>query len=483
MALRGPSHTFISTGEMVNERMTNEYTQPAEGRTSWHVPLNENFADLGIDVTGEVQSVEDLPDPDGTESSNGNRRTVLVREERVIYRDAGDAWEAVAGLGTDGTRVVGDRGQFASIEDALRDVPAGESGRVLVTQSYDESAESFPVEVTQRGVAIEGDGLAEITNDTGRTTLHLNPGNERPPGITVRNLSIVNANGGRGVFVENSKFNYFENVHVDGEEAGSAAGWSFGTAASQPANNSQTLVYCSAEQCGGDGFHFGGATHHALLYGCVALYNGQIGVYANGPYDVRLSNCQIEDNGAEGLKARVADQVTATNCYVESNVLDGPTSYDADVAFVDSGGCSVDGAWFNGKDSGDEGGPTTAAVAFVGDSPSGSARRLSVNGEYEAVVATGSADTEIAVSSHDSEAPDDVRVESGARRVRSNGTIVGASSEAGGNDDLSGVDLSEVTGTGPADVAVSDGSNATAFVQARWTGSAWQPSDGSGTIS
>jgi len=469
--------------------MTNEYTQPAEGRTSWHVPLNENFAALETDVTGEVQSFGDLPDPDGTESSNGNRRTVLVREDRVVYRDAGDAWEAIAGLGADATRVVGARGGFATIEDALRDVPAGENGRVLVTQSYDPSGassdgsgESFPIEVTQRGIAIEGDGMVDIVNDTGADTLHLNPGNERPPGITVRDLSITNTAGGRGVFVENSKFNYFENVHVDGDDAGSAAGWSFGTAASQPANNTQMLVYCTAEHAGGDGFHLGGATHHALLYGCTALYNARIGVYANGPYDVRLSNCQLEDNGAEGLKARVADQVTVTNSYVESNVLDGPTSYDADIAFADSGGCGVDGAWFNGKDVDGEGGPTTAAVAFVGDSPSGSVRRLSANGEYEAVVATESADTEIAAQSHDTEASSTVRIEPDARRVRSNGTIVGAGTSQGGNGDRSGVDLGEVSGVGMGDVAVADGSAATAFVQARWTGTEWQPSDGGGTI-
>jgi hypothetical protein len=85
-----------------------KYNQPAEGTANWDVPLNENFEDLGVEITGEVATFGDLPAPDPDhESSNGECRKMLVRDSRVVYRDAGSAWEAVAGLGSSSGRVPG----------------------------------------------------------------------------------------------------------------------------------------------------------------------------------------------------------------------------------------------------------------------------------------------------------------------------------------------------------------------------------------
>jgi len=75
------------------------YNQPTEGTTDWHVPLNENFADLGTEVINEVETFADLPDPTGKTSSRGVSRKYLVRESQTIYRDAGETWEAIAGSG------------------------------------------------------------------------------------------------------------------------------------------------------------------------------------------------------------------------------------------------------------------------------------------------------------------------------------------------------------------------------------------------
>lgn len=78
-----------------------KYNRPSAGTTDWHEPLNDNFEDIGIEVVGEVETFDDLPDPDGDQtSSNGERRKILVRESRVIYQDAGSGWEPVGGLGT-----------------------------------------------------------------------------------------------------------------------------------------------------------------------------------------------------------------------------------------------------------------------------------------------------------------------------------------------------------------------------------------------
>lgn len=86
----------------------NKYNQPPEGASNWDDPLNENFRDLGIEVTAEVATFSDLPSPDSNHtSSNGEQRKVLVRDSRVIYRDDGSQWVAVAGLGSSSSRVPG----------------------------------------------------------------------------------------------------------------------------------------------------------------------------------------------------------------------------------------------------------------------------------------------------------------------------------------------------------------------------------------
>lgn len=85
-----------------------KYNQPDEGTPNWDEPLNENFADLGVEVVDEVATFDDLPTPDsGAVTSDGLPRKILVRQSRVVYRDTGSSWEAVAGLGSDGSRVPG----------------------------------------------------------------------------------------------------------------------------------------------------------------------------------------------------------------------------------------------------------------------------------------------------------------------------------------------------------------------------------------
>lgn len=91
------------------------YNQPEKGTSNWHEPLNENFADLSIEVTNEVATFADLPEPTGEESSKGLPRRYLVRESRIVYRDTGQGWAPIAGLGSEETPVPG-TGYFESIE-------------------------------------------------------------------------------------------------------------------------------------------------------------------------------------------------------------------------------------------------------------------------------------------------------------------------------------------------------------------------------
>jgi hypothetical protein len=87
---------------------TDKYDRPSKGTPNWDEPVNRNFRDLGVEVVAEVETFDDLPDPDPEEAStSGERRKVLVRESRVVYRDDGDGWAAVAGLGAPDARVPG----------------------------------------------------------------------------------------------------------------------------------------------------------------------------------------------------------------------------------------------------------------------------------------------------------------------------------------------------------------------------------------
>ena len=371
-------------------------------------------------------------------------------------------------------------GAGRSIQDVLDS--SGEGTDVRIAPNYDVSVESLPIRVEHTGVRIRGtrrgpgEGNATVHNDTGRHLFHLNPGNERSPGITLRDLSILQTGGGNGVRVQNSKFNLFENVDVDANRVGSADAWHFGTATDSWANNSQVFVGCSAEQAGQDGFRFGNKTHHVAMFGCTALGCARMGVYVEGPYSFKFLGGQVEDCGEPGFRARQADSVLlGGNTYVEGNAKRARLD-TADVAFVDTGNAVLDQAWMNPRSKG-----TRFAVTFRGACHRGAVRHLQTSPGYDSLVYTECDDTELNRATHTTGPDVDLAtVGESAARVRDRGTIVGAGVENGGNGDLSGVDLAAVTGRFPGDVAVSDGTNTTSGLSARWLAAAdaWQPSDG-----
>lgn len=371
-------------------------------------------------------------------------------------------------------------GAGRSIQDALDS--NGTGAGVRIAPDYDVSVESLPIRVERPGVRIRGTRRgpgkenATIHNDTGKHLFHLNPGNERGPGIVLQDLSVLQTNGGNGVRVQHSKFNWFQNVDVDANRAGSDDAWHLGAATDSWANNSQVFVGCSAEQAGRDGFRFGNKTHHVAMFGCTALDCGRMGVYVEGPYSFKFLGGQIEDCGEPGFRARQADSVLlGGNTYIEGNARKANLDR-ADVAFVDTGNAVLDQAWMNPKKRG-----TKFAVAFRGACQKGSVRHLQTSPGYDSLVYTECNDTELNRATHTVGSTATLAtVGDSAARVRDRGTIVGAGADNGGNGDLSGVDLSRTEGRFPADVAVSDGTNATAGLTARWMAStgAWQPSDG-----
>lgn len=81
--------------------MTDRYNQPDDGVTNWSDPVNENFADLGVEVADEVATWDDLPTATGKTSSNGNPKVYRVAADDVFVADGGSSWNIVGGNGSD----------------------------------------------------------------------------------------------------------------------------------------------------------------------------------------------------------------------------------------------------------------------------------------------------------------------------------------------------------------------------------------------
>lgn len=79
------------------------YNTPEKGTEDWHAPLNENFADLGIEVATEVQTWSDLPATDKvTRSSDGQWPVYRIAEDSVYVRVTDNSKEIVGGIGSTG---------------------------------------------------------------------------------------------------------------------------------------------------------------------------------------------------------------------------------------------------------------------------------------------------------------------------------------------------------------------------------------------
>lgn len=80
--------------------MTDRYNQPDKGTEGWHIPINENFADLGVEVVDTVDRWADLPEPKGETSTNGNPKVYRVSADKIFVADTGNSWTIIGGLGS-----------------------------------------------------------------------------------------------------------------------------------------------------------------------------------------------------------------------------------------------------------------------------------------------------------------------------------------------------------------------------------------------
>jgi hypothetical protein len=157
------------------------YNQPERGTTNWDEPLNENFANLEFEVTNEVATFSDLPNPTGEMSANGMPRKYLVQESRTIFRETGESWEAIAGLGNEGSPVPG----MSSFENVRTDSFYTVEG-TTVSDIADAVANHQYVKL-QPGMTYTHDGSSTISHSRGNgdTVIDAHGANIEVRGIVV----------------------------------------------------------------------------------------------------------------------------------------------------------------------------------------------------------------------------------------------------------------------------------------------------------
>ena len=177
------------------------YNKPAQGTEDWDVPLNENFADLGIEVANEVATWADLPaTTEVTQSSDGQWPVYRVAADEVFVRVTDSAQEIIGGLGSADNPLPEQHVQELSAEelsniakhpDTLEDIRslAAEGGHVIDPQqgtytvgpSSQVELASSTVLVLREGVAIEPESAdpdydlvtnTDQTNGNSAITIH-----------------------------------------------------------------------------------------------------------------------------------------------------------------------------------------------------------------------------------------------------------------------------------------------------------------------
>lgn len=153
--------------------MTDRFNQPREGATDWHVPVNENFADLGVEVPDVVPTWDDLPDPSGATSSTGNPKLYRVEEPPLVVADTGQEWTVLGGTGGTehplpgvateslSTGTIGEGVFLVGPGDADLDeklAAAGDRGGLVFLQPGVHADHTYPVTVPN-GVTLVGAGM------------------------------------------------------------------------------------------------------------------------------------------------------------------------------------------------------------------------------------------------------------------------------------------------------------------------------------
>lgn len=357
-------------------------------------------------------------------------------------------------------------GQGDTIEGAINAV--GEYGEIVVTPGYDSGAENFPITV-DKSVHIRGDHGTKIANSSGSTNIfNIRVGGIRPPGPVFENLHLE---GGKDAFnAHNSRYCIFQNVHIE-QPGRDGVTITQNTEADNRSSNTHRLFGVSVEQAGRHGFVIGQATHAVDLVSCEAQLCGGKGLYIHSAFAMTVLGGVFQYNGDKGIHAEGSNALAIYNVYLEDNDDDSRN----DTAFNKVAGAVVDGCYFNGNNIKGSGSNNQNAI-FLKSCTNMDIRACTYRDYRNAFIDlySGNGDIDVHRGTHFPINTSHFFEETNAERPRSHGTIGAATG---------GVDLGSVQGRWVGDSAVSNGSRGVKKgLYAVWTGSAWQPSDGSSPV-
>jgi hypothetical protein len=438
------------------------YQMPYEyGADNYDEGLNNNLDQLAVDVPA-AGTLSDRPDA-GQEFAPDRYYAVDKGNE---YYNTGSEWQVVSSLSPSIT--VGKINAIDyvldgdSIADAIANAPS-DGGTIVITQDYDPSVETLPITVDKQlhisGTQAFSVDKIDFSGVSGSYAFQINTPNTAPrSGVRFDNIGLKGAG--------------FEIVQ------GVGARWSHCVVEDAPDHGwhwiddtnlkwDPVCINCQADNAVNRGFNAAGKTHNLQLIACIATANGGYGLSTDNGVNVNVVGGNYQRNGQQNIMSQ-SRSFTVVGAYLEAGSVNDTDPARTGTTLSGDGNvmmnCYLQGAGGAGTSSN-----TDTAVVL-------SANRCHVynchvqNYDYDFIqLFSGATDCDVHTNSHyfnDATIP----VNDNGTRTRSNGVIGGAG--------LSGADLSTTTGQYVGDVALDGSTNLTA----RWTGSAWQPSDGSGTI-
>lgn len=361
---------------------------------------------------------------------------------------------------------------YSSLQSAVDAAESAGGGIVNIGPTYDDSNESsLPVTVESTGIVIaSARGKDELVVDSGGNGfLQVSLGNSRPPGFKMVGLTIRDTSPGSSgsptIDVQDSSYVSFVDIDIDHNNLGGATAYhTENTGTSAP--NSITFTRCTAEQIGGIMWHVESDSHSTVLQNCRLHEGGAEGVYFDGlSHQVSIDGCQIQDCDKAGVRVQNAQNVHIENTYFEANGVDTTGGDQTEIKAQNSAGnVYVNNCWFNGDGS-------TPRLMNQDCSGHVEYRHLRYDDGYNNIFdmnnGTATVDRQSVVASGNGD-PNLFLIDADMGKIYDGNTVVGAGSNNGGNSDVSGVDLSSVTGDRDNEMAISDGTDFTAGTVATW---------------
>ncbi len=330
-----------------------------------------------------------------------------------------------------------------SLQATIDDAAPGST--ITIGESYEESADSWPVRVTKSLLlqSSQGNPITIPENSTAGFVLDLG-GSNRPPGITLSNLFIDANSAAVGIRVQNARFCRLVGCLVE-----HATTHGFSLALRDAAPNSNVLFYCEAHDNAGNGFFLDNVAHSTSLVGCRAISNDGRGLWTKNTYGCGWIGGGMELNGKEAVFVDGSEVFSLYNAYVEGNAKQA----ESQVSVERSQTATIAGSYINGLRQ-----DTTFGVRFD-TSNNCSIRNCEYRGLDSLVANVASRNTDLHRNSHFALDDTPIITTDTGTKTRNRGVI-------------EPTDLSQLDGSHTGELAINNGTTGP-FGLAVWNGSSW----------